>query len=140
MHWPWYPRYSDEMAKKSVIMGLPVVPFNQNKHSDVCQYLEHLENFLLEVFTPANEPPLRCDASMADISRRKDRILSELKVPLCGDLLGRERVTGAKQTRLGCDLKTERFGNIVENVAQWHAKQSFLGVRLKYKLRYPFSL
>ena len=54
-------RYLDEMSKKSVIMGLPVVPFNQNKHSDVCQYLEYLENFLLEVFTPANKPPLPCD-------------------------------------------------------------------------------
>ena len=117
------------MAKKSVIMGLPVVPFNQNKHSDVCQYLEYLENMLLEVFPSANEPPLPPDASPADIARRKDRVLAEVKVPLCGDLLGRERVTGAKQTRMGCDYKTERFNNIVENVAQWHAKQSFLGVR-----------
>ena len=130
------------MAKKSVIMSLPVVPFNQNKHSDVCQYLEYLENFLSEVFIPPNEPPLTHDASPADIARRKDRILSEVKVPLCGDLLGRERVTGAKQTRMGCDYKTERFDNIVENVAQWHAKQSFLGVRntsntFKYFIYWP---
>lgn len=120
------------MAKKSVIMPLPIQPFNQNKHSDVCQYLEYLENFLLEVFTPANEPPVPPDASPADIASRKDRILSEVKVPLCGDLLGRERVTGAKQTRMGCDYKTERFENIVENVAQWHTKQSFLGVRIQH--------
>ena len=80
-----------------------------------------------------------------DIARRKDRILSEVKVPLCGDLLGRERVTGAKQTRMGCDYKTERFDNIVENVAQWHAKQSFLGVRkcnifCNFKCTYYFLL
>ena len=45
------------------------------------------------------------------------------------NLLGCERVTGAKQTRVGCDYKTERFLNNVENVAQWDAKKSFLGVR-----------
>lgn len=116
------------MAKKSFMMSLPVVSFNQNKHSDVCQYLEYLENFLLEVFIPSNDPSLTHDASPADIPCRKDRILSEVKVPLYGDLLGRERDTGAKQTRMGCDYKTERFDNIVAIVAQWHAKQSFLGV------------
>ena len=31
-----------------------------------------------------------------------------------GDLLGRERVTGAKKTRLGCDSPVERFENIIE--------------------------
>ena len=39
-------------------------------------------------------------------------------------------MTGAKKTRMGCDFKTEKFENIVENVAQWHTKQSFLGVRM----------
>ena len=33
-------------------------------------------------------------------------------MPLVGDLLGRERVTGAKKTRLGCDSPSERFQNI----------------------------
>ena len=54
MHWPWYPRYSDEMAKKSVIMGFPVVPFNQNKHSDVCQYLEYLEELPIGGLRPVH--------------------------------------------------------------------------------------
>lgn len=49
-------------------------------------------------------------------------------MPLVGDLLGRERVTGAKKTRLGCDSLSERFQNIVEAPALWHTKQSFLGV------------
>lgn len=51
-------------------------------------------------------------------------------IPLYGDLLGRERVTGAKKTRAGCDYTSERFECIVEACAQWHAKQSFLGVIL----------
>ena len=57
-----------------------------------------------------------------------DEILKNTKVPLAGDLLGRERITGAKKTRLGCDSLSDRFDNIVETPALWHTKQSFLGV------------
>ena len=57
-----------------------------------------------------------------------DEILKNVKVPLGGDLLGRERITGAKKTRLGCDSAAERFESILETPALWHAKQSFLGV------------
>ena len=60
--------------------------------------------------------------------QRKERVLNKTTGPLCGDLLGRERVSGAKKLRSGCDYGTERFDNIIENVAQWHTKQSFLGV------------
>ena len=57
-----------------------------------------------------------------------DDILRDVKLPLAGDLLGRECVTGAKKTRLGCDSPSERFQNIVETPALWHTKQSFLAV------------
>ena len=57
-----------------------------------------------------------------------DEVLKNVKVPLGGDLLGRERITGAKKTRLGCDSAAERFESIVEMLALWHAKQSFLAV------------
>ena len=57
-----------------------------------------------------------------------DEVLKNVKVPLGGDLLGQERITGAKKTRLGCDSAAERFESIVEMPALWHAKQSFLGV------------
>ena len=57
-----------------------------------------------------------------------DEVLKNVKVPLGGDLLGRERITGAKKTRLGWDSAAERFESIVEMPALWHAKQSFLGV------------
>ena len=93
---------SKEISKKYVIVGLPIVPFNQNKHGDICQYLQN--------------------------SQQRENILKGIQVPLGGDLLGREQVSGAKKTRMGCDYPTERFENIIENVAQWHAKQSFLGV------------
>ena len=71
-------------------------------------------------------------ATASEISARSDRILKDAKIPLGGDLLGRERMTGAKKTRMGCDSATEIFYNIVENVAQWHAKQSFLAICYTY--------
>lgn len=40
------------MKKKSVIIGLPVLPYNQSKHSDVSQYLEHVENLLVDIYKP----------------------------------------------------------------------------------------
>ena len=55
----------------------------------------------------------------------------DMKVPLAGDLLGRECVTGAKRVRMGCDQPEERYDNIVETPALWHAKQAFLKVSFK---------
>ena len=115
------------MAKKSTVIGLPIVPYNQNKHSDVVQYLEYIEDFLMKVYTP-DDDPVPPGTSATEESARRERVLKNVNVPLCGDLLGRERVTGAKKTRMGCDLHTERFDNITENATLWHAKQSFLGV------------
>ena len=38
-------QYSTEMASPSEIISLPVVPYNQNKLGDVCQYLDYLTQF-----------------------------------------------------------------------------------------------
>lgn len=45
-------RFSASTRKEPVITGLPVVPFNQSKHSDVCQYLEYVQSLLLDIFKP----------------------------------------------------------------------------------------
>ena len=45
-------KYSDEMEKASTIINLPVVPFNQVKHAEVCDYLDWLQEFLLKVHAP----------------------------------------------------------------------------------------
>ena len=45
------------MAKKSTVIGLPIVPYNQNKHADVVQYLEYIEDFLMKVYIPDDDPP-----------------------------------------------------------------------------------
>lgn len=34
------------MKEKSTIVGLPVVPYNQSKLADVCQYLDYLQDFI----------------------------------------------------------------------------------------------
>ncbi|XP_028403965.1 uncharacterized protein LOC114526566 [Dendronephthya gigantea] len=112
------------MAKQSVVVGLPIVPFNQSKHSDVCQYLDYVEDLLAKIF--GNDEYSTCLPSQK--AAKKNDIVKQVKVPLCGDLLGCERVTGAKKTRLGCDNESERFENIIENAAQWHPKQSFLAL------------
>ena len=125
-------RYSKEMAMKSTVISLPILPFNQTKHSDVCKYLDNIEDFLLNLYSTNQQtslPPKDETCLHQTISpKEKDAILKNAKVPLCGDLLGRERITGAKKTRLGCDWNHEKFTNIFEYPALWHTKQSFLGV------------
>ena len=73
---------------------------------------------LIDVIDLQDEPPL----SDSGANQSQDSVLKKVRVPLAGDLLGRERVTGAKKTRLGCDSIVERF----ENIALLHTKQSFL--------------
>ena len=121
-------QYSEEMAKPSEIIGLPVVPFNQNKVGDVCQYLSYLTEFLVKVFDVVQSDQLPPNASEAQVAQHASQVLKNHHVPLIGDLLGRERVTGAKRTRAGCDYKADRFEHIIEVPAVWHAKQSFLCV------------
>lgn len=118
-------KYSKEMAEKSEIISMPIVPYNQNKTSDVCRYLEYLSDFLVNVYGDEEE---LTTSSSADLSRRKSAVLQNVQVPLVGDLLGRERVTGAKKTRAGCDHSSDKFEHIVEVPAVWHAKQFFLSV------------
>ena len=78
-------------------------------------------------------PAADSSASQNQHAASSEMVLEKIRVPLAGDLLGRERVTSAKKTRLGCDSSFERFDNIVECPALWHAKQSFLSVSLLYK-------
>ncbi len=48
--------FSKEMAEKSEIINMPVVPFNQNKTSDVCGYMEYVTDFLYDIYRePSDE-------------------------------------------------------------------------------------
>ena len=60
--------------------------------------------------------------------------MDKVRVPLADEFLGRERVY-AKKTRLACHSAVERFEDIVECAALWHAKQlsnsQRIGIMLK---------
>ena len=55
----------------------------------------------MKVHTPDGERLVPTGASSEEESARRERVLKNVNVPLCGDLLGRERVTGAKKTEWG---------------------------------------
>ena len=101
------------MSQKSMVVGLPVVPYNQNKHADVIRYLEWVQA----------ENGGCCNGDSEDTNEE-----SLVQMPIGGDLLGRERITGAKRLRKGCDKASERFENMTETAEYWHAKQAFLSV------------
>lgn len=128
-------KFSKEMAEKSEIINMPVVPYNQNKTSDICKYMEYLTDFLYDVYrepTQEDETDSESDEtpSSAEIAAKKSAVLQDIKVPLVGDLLGRGRLTGAKKTRAGCDYSSDRFEHLIELPAVWHAKQFILTVSL----------
>lgn len=118
-------RYSEEMSRKSIIVGLPVVPYNQNKHADVIKYLEWLQNFFQRIVKSGGR-----DNDDSDSEEFDEEHL--IQIPIAGDLLGRERITGAKKLRKGCDKASERFENMTETAEYWHAKQAFLSVSFIY--------
>ena len=105
-------RYTKEMSQTSIIVGLPVVPFNQNKHADVIKYLEWLQNFFKKI---VNVRYRDGDGEMNDDDSADEMGEEQLiQIPIGGDLLGRERITGAKRLRKGCDKASDRFENMTE--------------------------
>lgn len=68
-------KFSEEMAKKSVIIGLPIVPYNQAKHADVVQYLESLQNFLVQIYAAEDEVPFNGDLPPTEKLQKTEKIL-----------------------------------------------------------------
>ena len=121
------------MAEKSEVINLPVVPLNQNKTADVCKYLEYVTDVLYDIHRKSEDNTTDAEdlghtPSSNEMAARKSEILKGVKVPLFGDLLGRERLTGAKKTRAGCNFSSDKFEQVVEVPVVWHAKQFFLSV------------
>lgn len=85
-------RHSREMARKSIMVGLPVFPYNQNKHADVIKYLEWLQDFFKEIVKDAHQ-----EDDSEDQNLNEDEHL--IHIPIGGELLGRERITCAKMLR-----------------------------------------
>ena len=131
-------RYSKEMSQQSIIVGLPVVPYNQNKHADVIKYLDWPQKFFQQVIKCSGNDDLKDQENdQSDGEELDEKHL--IQIPIGGDLLGRERITGAKKLRKGCDKTSERFENMTETAEYWHAKQAFLSVSLvKITIKMPF--
>lgn len=91
---------------KLVIVGLPIVPYNQNKLGDCCQYLEYVQDFYVDIMKDDEPVATPMESESPDPNeklKKKEKILRSSEVPLCGDLLGRERISGAKRMTAGCD-------------------------------------
>lgn len=114
-------RHSREMARKSIVVGLPVVPYNQNKHADMIKYLAWLQDFFKGIVKDSHQDDTE------DQTLKEDEHL--IQIPIGGDLLGQERITCAKMLRKGCNQASERFDNMSEVAEFWHAKQAFLSVK-----------
>ena len=115
-------RQSREMAHKSVVVGLPVVLYNQDKHADVMKYLAWLQDFFKEIANDSQQD------NSEDQNLNEDEHL--IQISIGRDLLGRERITGVKMLRKCCNQAAERFDNMSEVTEFWHAKQAFLSVSI----------
>ena len=62
------------MAKKSIVINLPIVPYNQSKHSDAVQYLEVPQELLTEVYAP-DEGSITEEASQLEKLERTETLL-----------------------------------------------------------------
>jgi hypothetical protein len=103
--------------------------------------MEYVTDFLYDVYRDTSDDDITEPddpdetPSSAETAVKKSEVLQSVRVPLAGDLLGRERLTGAKKTRAGCDYSSDRFEQIIEIPALWHAKQFFLSVSILVKAR-----
>lgn len=74
--------YSQEINKQNLVVPLHVLQLNEQKYTDVVQILGHYEDKVSEIYEAAGKPIAQ--------------------IPIGGDLLTRERYSGAKKLRAGC--------------------------------------
>jgi hypothetical protein len=48
-------QFSKKMAEQSEIINMPVVPYNQNKTSDICRYMEYITEFLYDIYRDSSD-------------------------------------------------------------------------------------
>ncbi|XP_046583753.1 uncharacterized protein LOC124290951 [Haliotis rubra] len=105
-------RFSDTMAKKSIIVPSRLMILNEAKYEDCVQILDNTEDILRESFSEAL-------GSSAE--------LEKLKVPFWGDQLTRIRLQYAKPLRAHAPNPIKRFEDVGPFMCtMWHNKQDFL--------------
>ena len=70
------------MENKSIIIGLPIVPFNQSKHSDVCKYLECIQELVKENYGKDDKGSYQVTSKLSQSSNKFK--LFKLVQNLCG--------------------------------------------------------
>ena len=79
------------METKSTIINLPIMPYNQSKHSDVCQHLDYLQDFLVKL--QANVP----NSHPGDINV----IEKDFTIPLFGDQFRKRKSYWGQKNKIG---------------------------------------
>ena len=116
-------QFSDEMAKKSTIITLPIINANESSYNDCVKILRKYENWIFDIYKRAGRIEARPEPEFPDVEEAeaeldqpgahmietKDDPMREMKIPFAGDQLTRCRFAGAKDLLADSHTPTDRF-------------------------------